>query len=287
MNQAFFVWVVLCLIWGSTWIFIKLGLRDLPPMLFAGWRFTVAAVVLWGIVAWRRRPMPRAARDWRMLALTGVLAFSVNYALVFWSEQYISSGLAAVLQATIPAFGMIFAHFHLPHERLTWRKALGVLLGIGGVGLIFYDQVEMEGRMALLGCAAMIVSALVVSYYNVLIKARAGHIDPAVLAAGQMTFGLVPLMSIGLFFERAPVWTPRAIGSLLYLALVGSAIAFLLYYWLVMKIEVTRTMLISLVTPVIALLLGWFIAAEPLSWRVAAGSLAILSGIGLVIAIRR
>ena len=92
------VWLLLCCIWGSTWLFIKLGLADLPPLTFAGIRFLIASAILLGIVAVRRVPLPRTRADWLLLAITGILAFSLNYGLLFWGEQYISSGLAALLQ---------------------------------------------------------------------------------------------------------------------------------------------------------------------------------------------
>lgn len=286
MTQTLFVWLLLCVIWGSTWLFIKLGLRDLPPITFAGLRFLAAALLLWSYVFARRSRLPRHARDWGFIAWTGSLAFSANYALIFWGEQYITSGLAAVLQAMIPAFGMIFAHVLLPDEPLTRRKAAGVALGIAGVGVIFYDQMNFEGTMAVWGCAALLVSALVVGFCNVVVKARAGHFDPAVLAAGQMSFGLLPLLAAGAAFEINPFtlhWTPTALVSLFYLASVGSAAAFLLYYWLVRNIAVTKTLLISLVIPVVALLIGALTIGERVTWRIAAGCAAILSGIGLVI----
>src|SRR3979490_482009 len=100
--KARLVWLVLCGIWGSTWLFIKLGLEDLPPFTFAGIRFVIASTILFSLLAVRRLSLPRRPSDWLRLAVTGVLAFSVNYVLLFWGEQYISSGLAALLQATIP-----------------------------------------------------------------------------------------------------------------------------------------------------------------------------------------
>lgn len=109
-RLALVVWLGLCAIWGSTWLAIKLGLRDLPPLTFAGIRFAAAALVLFGVAALRGLRLPTAARDWRLLAYTGLLTITVNYALVFWGEQYISSGLAAVLSATVPLFGLPIAH---------------------------------------------------------------------------------------------------------------------------------------------------------------------------------
>jgi drug/metabolite transporter (DMT)-like permease len=290
MKQSLVVWLILSLIWGSTWSFIKVGLRDLPPITFAAVRFLIAAVILWLIVVLRRSAIPRTRRDWLIIGWTGLIAFTVNYGLIFWGEQYIASGLAAVLQATIPAFGLVIAHFYLPAERMTMRKLAGVVIGIAGVGLIFYDQLKIEGVAALWGSAALVISSICAAYSNVLVKAHCRHLDPAALAGGQMLCGLAPLMVFGALWEGNPFllrWTEPAVFSILYLALVGSALAFLLYYWLVRKIEVTKTMLIALVTPVIALLIGVIRLDEEVSWRVGTGSAAILSGISLILVQRK
>ncbi|HEV2880235.1 MAG TPA: EamA family transporter [Pyrinomonadaceae bacterium] len=287
MSKTVVVWLLLSLIWGSTWLFIKLGLQDLPPFTFAGVRFVIAASILLCVIAARRVPLPRAGRDWLLIALTGVMAFSVNYGLLFWGEQRTSSGLAAILQTIIPAFGLIIAHYYLPDERITLWKVCGIALGIAGVALIFSDQASVEdGKSALAGSAAIVVGAFGVAYSNVLVKARARHIEPAALAAGQMVFGLVPLLLAGVLFEGNPFtfrWSPLAVLSLLYLALVGSAIAFLMFYWLVRNMDVTKTMLIPLVTPPIAVFLGWLVLGEGLTWRTAVGALGIMSGIALIV----
>jgi len=290
MNAPLIVWLALCLIWGSTWLFIKLGLRDLPPFTFAGIRFLLASAILWAIVIARRRPLPKTGRDWLKLAWMGSLTFALNYGLIFWGEQYISSGLAAVLQAMIPAFGLIFAHFYLPNERLTARKLAGVATGVAGVGLIFYDQMKIEGMAALQGSVALLLSSVCAAYSNVFIKSRCQHIDSSVIAAGQMVWGIFPLLTLGAVLEGDPFdhrWSMLSALALAYLALIGSVLAFLLYFWLVTKMEVTKTMLISLVTPVTALLIGWLALDERLSWRVAAGSVAILAGIWLIVFQRR
>ena len=286
MSKPVVVWLILSLIWGSTWLFIKLGLEDLPPFTFAGLRFVIAAAILVVVIAARRLPLPRERGDWRLIAQTGVMAFAVNYGLLFWGEGRTSSGLAAILQTIIPAFGLVIAHYYLPDERITPGKVGGIALGIAGVVLIFSDQASTEGKSALAGSAAIVTGAFSVAYSNVLVKARARHIEPAVLAAGQMICGLVPLLLIGVTLEGNPFkfhWTPLALASLLYLALVGSAIAFLLFYWLVRNMDVTNTMLIPLVTPPIAVLLGWLVLHESLTWRTAAGALGIMSGIALIV----
>jgi drug/metabolite transporter (DMT)-like permease len=290
MNVPLIVWLALCLIWGSTWFFIKIGLRDLPPFTFAGLRFLIASAILWAIVIAWRRPLPKNWRDWLRLAWVGSISIALNFGLVFWGEQYINSGLAAVLQATIPAFGLFFAHYYLPNERLTARKLAGAAVGVAGVSLIFYDQMKIEGAAALQGCAALLLSSICVAYSNVFAKARLQHVDSSVISAGLMVCGIFPLLSLGVVFEGDPLahrWSAQSAVALVYLALIGSVLGFLLYFWLVTKIDVTKTMLISLVTPVTALLIGWLTLNEKLSWRVAAGSVAILAGIRLIVYQRR
>src|SRR5438445_9966546 len=220
--KARIVWLILCCIWGSTWLFIKIGLNDLPPFTFAGFRFVLASLILGSLVLLRRVRWPRTRDEWSLIAVSGVLQFTLNYGLVFCGEQHISSGLAAVLQSTFPAFGLVIAHFYLPHERLTGSRVIGVLLGIVGVAVIFSDQLSIAGKMALLGSVALVLSAFFGSYSNVLVKAYGTQIDPLVLAAGQMVFGFVPLLAIGIPIEGNPLhfrWTTMAVISLLYLVI--------------------------------------------------------------------
>lgn len=287
--KARLVWLLLCGIWGSTWLFIKLGLEDLPPVTFAGIRFVIACAILVVWIRLRRMPIPTTRADWVLLAISGILAFGLNYGLVFWGEQYISSGLAALLQATLPAFGIVFAHFHLPTERLSWAKIAGVVLGVFGVGVVFSNQLAIAGKQALAGSVALVLSALFAAYSNVLVKAYGKHLDPAILAAGQMLFGLILLLGIGIPLEGNPLnfrWTAIALISLLYLAIVGSVIAFLLYYWLVLNMDVTNSMLIALVTPVVAVILGMLVLDEEIGWRTLIGGATIMLGISLIV-IRR
>ena len=279
------VWLLLCVIWSSTWIFIKLGLRDLPPFGFAGVRFLIASSALALINLARGAHWPTARRDWALIALTGFLMFGVNYGALFWGEQRISSGLCAVLQATIPAFGLLFAHFYVPGERLTPMKIGGVALGLVGVAVIFSDEMHL-GLNALAGSASVVCGAAAAAYGSVLIKARGGHLDPAVLSASQMIFGWVPLLLVGGATEGAPWrfhWTGQAVFALFYLALMGSSLAFCMMYWLTKRAEITRVMLISLVTPVAAVVIGAIVLNEKLAPRALLGGACVLAGLFLVI----
>src|SRR5438876_2516752 len=165
--KARIVWLIRCRLWGSTWLLLKLCVADLPPFTFVGIRFALASLILSMLILARGVSWPRSRTDWILIAIVGLLQFSLNYGLVFWGEQYISSGLAAVLQSTFPVFGLVIAHLYLPYERLTTAKVMGVLLGVVGVAIIFSDQLSIAGSMALMGSVALVLSAVFGSYSNV------------------------------------------------------------------------------------------------------------------------
>src|SRR2546422_1127470 len=129
-------YLVLCIVWSSTWLAIKVGLRDLPPISFVAIRFVIAIAVLLVVSIGRAALLPLRRSDYLLLCFTGLLMFGLNYPLLFWGEKYVSSGLAAVLQATIPIFGMFFAHWLLPEEPMRWQRLGGALLPLIGVALI-------------------------------------------------------------------------------------------------------------------------------------------------------
>jgi len=277
--------VALCLIWSSTWLAIKFGLRDLPPVSFVAIRFIVAVALLLAISIGRVPLLPKGRGDFKLLAWTGVLMFCVNYALLFWAELYVSSGLSAVLQATIPMFGMVFAHFIIPNEPLRGARIAGALVALGGVALICSRLLDFGGLLAFWGGVAIVFGAASAAYSNVVLKARAIRLAPAMIAAWQMIFGLVPLIVAGFLLDGNPVrfhWTARAIFCLLYLAIPGSALAFLLLYWLMPRMSVTNLQTISFITPPGAVLFGWLLGGESFSlWSLAGGAL-VLIGVWLI-----
>jgi len=277
--------VALCLIWSSTWLAIKLGLRDLPPVSFVAIRFIIAVAVLLAISIGRVPLLPKGRGDFILLAWTGVLMFCVNYALLFWAELYVSSGLSAVLQATIPIFGMVFAHFIIPSEPLRGARIAGALVALGGVGVICSRLLNFGGLLAFWGGVAIVFGAASAAYSNVVLKARAIRLAPAMIAAWQMIFGLVPLIAAGFLLDGNPLrfhWTGRAIFCLFYLAVPGSALAFLLLYWLMPRMSVTNLQTISFITPPGAVLFGWLLGGESFSlWSLMGGAL-VLIGVWLI-----
>ncbi len=285
-RLALLVWLCLCAIWGSTWLAIKLGLRDLPPLTFAGIRFAAAALVLFAIVRIQGLRLPTRTRDWTLLAYTAFLTITLNYGLVFWGEQYISSGLAAVLSATVPLFGLPLAHRYLAAEQLNLAKVAGVLLGMIGVAIVCSGQLGIGGPLAFWGSVGIILAALATAHAGVLIKAGGTHIEPSVLAGVQMAGGCIPLLLAGVVLEGNPLnfnWTPLAWAALAYLIVLGSVVAFLMYYWLIRHTDLTWVLMIPLVTPLVAVLFGVLLAGEVVGWHTALGGAAIIGGVALAV----
>jgi drug/metabolite transporter (DMT)-like permease len=272
----------LCVIWSSTWLAIKVGLRDLPPISFVAIRFVIAVAVLVAVSLGRVRLLPKRRSEWALLAFTGVLMFSMNYGLLFWGEQHVSSGLAAVLQATIPIFGMLFAHLLIPSEPLRWQRVAGALLAIGGVALICGRLLDRNGVMAFWAGLGIVIGGAGAAFSNVLLKQRALELAPAMIAAWQMIFGTIPMLALGAVVEGNPLrfhWSGMALFCLFYLAVIGSALTFLLLYWLLPRMSVTNLQTISLITPAGAVAFGWLLGGETFSLLSLAGGVLVLAGV--------
>lgn len=272
--------ITLCVVWSSTWLAIKLGLADLPPISFAGLRFLIAFLVLVAVSLGRVPLLPKASRDWFLIVATGLMMFAVNYGLLFWGELHVSSGLAAILQATIPVTGMFFAHWMLPEEPLRWQQLCGAALAIAGVALICSRLFGHGGMLAFWGGLGISLGGAGAAFSTVLLKRRKLEIAPAMLAAWQMICGAIPLLSLGIFLEGNPLhfhWSKLAIGCLLYLSIIGSALTFLLLYWLLPRMPVNNLQTISLITPPGAVALGWLLGGETFSlWSLVGGALVLV-----------
>ena len=231
------------------------------------------------------RLLPLHGYDYVMLALTGILMFAVNYGLLFWGELHVSSGLAAVLQATIPIFGMIFAHWMLPAEPIRAQKLAGALLALGGVAIICARLLDFSGLMAFWGGLGISLGAAGAAFSNVVLKRRAIQLSPSMIAAWQMIFGTLPLLSIGYTVEGNPLrfhWTAMSIFCLLYLAIIGSALTFLLLSWLLPRMTVTNLQTISLITPPGAVMLGWLLGGERFPLWSLLGAGLVLAGVWMI-----
>lgn len=280
------VWILTCLIWSTVWLFIKLGVRDVPPVTFAAMRLLIAILVMVPVTIALRTPRPQHGREWIAVAGTGVILLGLNYALLNWGLQHISSGLTAVLQAMTPAFALVFAHLFLPDERMTARKVIGLLLGVAGIAVIFWDQLDFGGR-AFAGSVSVTLGAVCVAFAYVMVRRTCGHLHPSIITSGQMVAAFVPLFIYACILEGNPLhinWTRTAALSAVYLALLGSILAAWLNYWLLTRVGAVNLLVMGLVEPVIAILLGAWFLAERMNDRALLGGAVILISVAVTMA---
>jgi drug/metabolite transporter (DMT)-like permease len=278
---------LLCLVWGSTWIVIAGGLRDLPPFTSAAARFLVAASVMTALAPALARREGGSPAPLGISLTVGALNFGASYALVYWSQTRLPSGVTSVLWAVFPMLMAAAGSWFLAGEALRPRQWLGFALGFAGVALLFATDLCAFGASREPAALVLLLSPLVSCVGTVVLKRTAQGISSARMNRDAMWVGAAILCALAFAFERhaSPAWTPRALASVLYLALVGTVLTFGLYFWLLRHTEAWRLSTIAYVTPAIALLLGTLVGREPFTAWTLAGSLTILCGV--VLATRR
>lgn len=276
---------VLCLIWGSTWLVIKEGLRDLPPLTSAATRFLSAGLLFIPLTAALRGREGGADPGWRLSAIMAVFCFAVPYGTLYWVETRIPSGLASVLWALYPiALAMIGSRV-LTDQQLSRRNWFGFLLGFAGVALLFLTDLRTIGAEAVGAGLVYLSSPIVAAYGNAVVKRDAGKVSSLALNRNGLLAGSALLWgAAGLFEADAPArWTGAAISSVVYLTLVGTVLAFGLYFWLLRYAKAHKLALIAYVVPALALLLGWALGGESLGSSTLVGTGLILIGVRWVV----
>lgn len=275
--------IALSVIWGSTWLAIKIGLQDLPPFRSAALRFIIAAAALYIWMRGKKITFPRSRKFLLQTAFLGLLMFFIPYALVYWAEQTIDSGMAAVMFSTMTFFVLFFAHFLLPDEKITLAKLFGIIVGFGGIVLAFWGSVDISGLRQIPGLAAVILSAVSGGFAQVWLKRTEPQMEPVHLVTAQIMFTAFLFLIIGGVGEQGASlsWTPTAVASFIYLALIGTALAFVIYYWLLANAQAITASYGIFAAPVVALFLGWLILDEVITIRVIFGTILLLGGIGM------
>ncbi len=276
---------MLCLIWGSTWLVIKVGLVGAPVFLPAALRFALALAVLLPIQVWRRSPLPRGRTEWGLVAFVGIALYTLDYGLIYWAEANgVASGLAAILFATFVFQTAIFAHLFLRSERLTAQKVAGIGIGFAGILLIFRGELATAGLERFLPMLAIVLAATCAGISSVTTK-RWGHdTDPISFTSTSMAVGAAGLFALSLAAgEPWAIPWPAGILAILYLCLSGSVTAFVTYWWLLKRIEATSASYIGMVTPIVAVFLGFTVGSEVLDPLAIAGAGVTLCGIYLAV----
>jgi drug/metabolite transporter (DMT)-like permease len=277
--------LLLCLIWGTTWLVIQIGLQGVPPFSGVALRFALAALVLLALARIRGVRLGTRPREKRLWVINGLFSFLISYCVVYWSEQWVPSGLAAVLFATYPLFVALIGSFALQSERLTLRELVSILIGFGGVGLIFgEDFAALGGAQVRVASAVMLLSPLAAAIGSVSVKRWGAGIHPFSLTAVPMamTAGAAGVVAAIVEREQDFDWNVTSAGAVLYLAVVGSAVTFSLYYWLLQHLPVQRLALVAYVIPIVAVFLG-VLRGEPLTTRILLGTAVVISGVALAV----
>jgi drug/metabolite transporter (DMT)-like permease len=272
---------LLVLIWSSTWVAIKIGLEDCPPRLGAGVRFAVAGLVLLAIAAAQRRPL---RTDWLLTAVLALAPFAFAYGLVYWGEQYVPSGLAAVLFGILPLYTALLGTVLLPDEPLRAPLLVGVLIGIGGLSLAFLESVELgSAEKAALGATALALAPLGAALGSISQKRRAAKLDAVVLNGWAMLVGGLLLLPLSALAEDWGdfVWSAESVGSIAYLALFGSAIAFVTLTVLLRQISAMGISFLAMLLPFGALVFGAALYDESITARAVAGAALVATGLGI------
>jgi len=272
--------------WGTTYLAIRVGLETLPPTLLAGIRFLTAGTILFALMrGWRRERLP-VGREWLDQALVGLLLLGVGNGLVVWAELWIPSGMAALLVATSPFWVVGFERFSSEGERVRLQALIGMLIGFCGLILLVAPGLfgATLGIGYLLGMAAIQVACASWSGGSVYAKHHRTRVAPLVGAAIQMLIAGLAMTLLGTILGewRELRFSSRSLAALAYLTVFGSIVAYGSYTYAVQKLPLSVVSTYSYVNPVIAVLLGWLVLAEPLGWRMIVAMLIILGGVALV-----
>ena len=279
--KTLLAFAIIYFVWGSTFLAIRVGVREVPPFLLAAMRFLVAGLVLYGWMIARGERSP-SRRQWMSVSLIAVLIFVLDYGLLFWAEQRVPSGIAAVMMATIPVFMALSEIIFLRTQRLTVRLVTALLIGIAGVAVLMSPWLSLSGApIDPVGAVALIIASMSWSVSSALTRKLPLPPSKVMSSGAQMLAGGVLLAltaaSLGEFRNFHPAAVSRGAWlSLLYLIVAGSIIAFTAYVWLIHHESPTKVGTYAYVNPVVAVLLGYFLGGEALGLRTILGTLFVL-----------
>jgi drug/metabolite transporter (DMT)-like permease len=284
-RRALLAYFLTCTVWGSTYLAIRVGVEHLPPFLFAGVRFLIAGAVLGAFVVVRDLPRPATGRSLAITAATGVLFFMLGNGLVVWAEQFVPSGIASVFVVTVTIWSALLdALIPGGASRLTWRVAAGLAIGfVGSLLLVGATPAELVSA-DLRGPLALTAASMSWALGTVIMKRQPSMASPFTNAAIQMLSGGVALTALGLSLGEAPRFVPTMTGvaALAYLITFGSIIGFGAHAYALQHMSPSALGTYAYVNPVVAVLLGWLILAEPISGRMI-GAMALMLGAAVMV----
>ncbi len=276
--------LILGIIWGASYLFIKVIVAEVPVLTLVAGRVTLATVIMWGILRARGLSLPRSRRMWGAYAMLGFLGAALPYSLISWGEQYIPSGLASLLQATTPIFTVILAHFLTDDEPVAMAKIIGVIIGFVGVGILMLPDPSTGVRADLLGQLAIVGSSLCYAGVAIYARSRLRGQPPLVSATGQLTMGMVYMLPASLLIDRPFGLSPSlpVLASWMVLTILGTVVAYVIYFTIIERTSATFVTMVTYIIPVNGLMLGALVLNEQLNATVLGSLVLILLGVLLV-----
>jgi drug/metabolite transporter (DMT)-like permease len=274
-------YVLICLIWGSTWLAIRLGLGSLTPLISSGLRFLLASFFVLGFMRIRKIVLQTDTVSIKLYIITSLFSFVIPFGLVYWAEQFIPSGLASIVFAVMPFGIIIFSKVAFPQEIISFNQIFGVVLGFSGIVVIFSEHLSLDLSQQLFGILAVLVSASMQAAIGVTIKKYGQHLNPLSMHFVPLFFAGLILILTAFLFENNSTWDFNftSITSIVYLAFFGTVVTFTTYYWLLKRMNIVILSLSAFITPIVAVILGWIILHENFSLQTLLGSTFVLIGI--------
>lgn len=285
MGLIFLAFAALCILWGVSWPLIKISFEAAPPLMAAALRILGAGLVLAAAGVVLRMHSRLRPRDWGLLAISGLMSFALSYGFVYYGEQRISAALGAILYATFPAATLLFSWLHGIERNHNALRMAGIGVSFLGTVVLFSDKVQLPDTGTMAYAFLCFLAPIAGAWNTVLLKKHGQHLNALTLNCVPMLIGGVLLLPFSFALERAPYLRPHAAGwaALLFLAVLSTALAFFLYYWLLQRMRATTLSLVTYATTITAALSGWWLLDEHPTGTMALGALVIFCGLGMVL----
>ncbi|NOH04763.1 MAG: DMT family transporter [Chloroflexi bacterium] len=283
-TKHWIVFITLGIIWSSSFLWIKIGVQEVGPMALVAFRMLFGALTATAIAFYQRIPFTRDPKDWGIFAIFGPASLAIPIFLISWGEQTIDSAVASILNATVPLFTLLIAHFWLHDDKITFQKTLGLLIGFGGVLVLMSEDLLASEHGSVIGQFAVILASLFYAGSAVGIRKYSQHINNTMRGVGFLITATVFMWVIGPIAEKPfeiPA-LPITWVAALWLGVLGSGFAMIMLYYLIHEVGPTRATLVTYLFPVGGVILGVIFLDEHLSWQLLAGTVLIIASLAVV-----
>ena len=278
------VFILLGLIWSTSFLWIKIGVQELGPMALVSFRMLFGALTAAAFAIYQKVTWPRDWKTWRIYAILGPTSLAIPIFLISWGEQTIDSAVASILNATVPLFTIIIAHLWLTDDKITFQKGLGLLIGFGGVVVLFSKDLNANVNNSLLGQMAVVVAAIFYAWSAVLARKTTQHVAVPVRGAAPLLTATLFMWIVAPIFEKPFKFPALPITwvAALWLGILGSAVAWIMFYYLLHEIGPTRASLVTYLFPIGGVVFGVIFLDEHLTWQLLAGTFLIITSLAVV-----